>query len=620
MSPPVAIVGMACRFPDAPNPHILWQNILNRRSSFRKLENQRWDHSRFYHPSNRNVDKTHAETAAQIADVEYFAGPYFGIAPRRAEAMDPQQRVVLECVYQALQDAGLERRPWDRQRSAAFIGACTCEYKQLNVVRQRAAHFESGAFGAPFEVPAGSAERALPMRSYTFPGSMTNVIASGVAQAFDLGGPAYTIDAACASAHVAISQAMAYLAEVGSAEGPAPVVLVGGVYLNLLPEVLVGFARTGALSRRDCRPFDAAADGFVLGEGAGILVIKGLEQAKRDGDRIYAVVRGVAVNSDGRNSNPLGPRLEGQIAALRQCLEVTGVTPAAIGYVECHGTGTPTGDAGELKALTEIFGDHPCRLGAIKANIGHALSACGIAGTIRAVLALYHEVLPPQAGFDSWHPSLEVRGANFRFEQEALSWSGGTRMAMVNAFAFGGTNGIAILENAPPCVSPTVELGGTWLFCFSAPTPELLEEYRRDWLASARGQSLSSLAYTQTMTRLPHRYGCVVVAENLEQLAAPAPILPLQAGPIHVPGMAPGDRAWLQERGVALAEEGAEFLSLSHLHVLGWAHLCGQTVELSDLFPDRRLADIPPIPLVRHPYWIIQPEAAQRSLATAGNS
>jgi acyl transferase domain-containing protein len=438
-----------------------------------------------------------------------------------------------------------------------------------------------------------------------------------VAQAFDLGGPAYSIDAACASGHVALSHAVSYLAQMDSSEGPAPVVLAGGVYLNLLPEVLVGFARTGALARRDCRPFDAEADGFVLGEGAGILVLKRLDHAERDGDRIYAVLRGVAVNSDGRNSNPLGPRLEGQIAVLRQGLAVSGVDAGQIGYVECHGTGTPAGDASELKALTAVLGDQPCRLGSVKANIGHALSACGIAGTLRAILALYHGVLPPQAGFESWHPSLNFRGVNFRIEQEALPWPGGIRTAMVNAFAFGGTNAIAILESAPVRTRPP-ETERPWLFCFSAPTAELLEEYRRAWLARAPEQSLASLAYTQTMTRLPHRFGCVVVARDFDQLAAPAPIFQLVAGPIHLPDLPPEDRAWLEQRGVELSQEGPVLESPSPLHALGWAWLSGQSVQLSDLFPERCLADLPAVPLVRQPYWIIQPEAAPRRLAAAG--
>ena len=608
MNSPVAIVGMACRFPDAPNPQALWQNMLDRRTSFRRPGRQRWDHSRFYSPSPRDADRTYAETVAHLDDVTLFAGLHFGIASRRAEAMDPQQRIFLELVHQALQDAGLERRPWDRSRSAILVGASVCEYKELNVIRQRAAMIESGDFGT--RSGPGGTERARPMRGYSFPGSMNNMIASAVAQAFDLGGPAYSLDAACASSLAALAQAVAHLQATPPEAGPAPVALAGGVYVNLLPDNLVGFARVGAIARSQCRPFDAQAEGFVLGEGAGVLVLKRLDLAQRDGDRIYAIVRGVALNSDGRGNNPLAPRLEGQVALLRQGLSRSGVDPAAIAYVECHGTGTLAGDASELQALNQgLTPRGMVRLGSIKANIGHTMSAAGVAGLLRAALAIYHATLPPQAGFERWHPSLKPLTGGFHIDDRAQPWQDPTRIALINSFAFGGTNAMAILESAPlPAPPPTGGEPSEWLFCFSAPTPMLLEEYRRDWLAAARGQSLSSLAYTQTLARQADSRHCgtVVVARNFDDLAAPTPIFPLAPGPLHLPEITAQERSWLEDRGVQLNEQGLRMESFSRLESLGYAWLLGQPIKLDDLFPDRRLADLPPVPLARQPYWIIQ--------------
>lgn len=432
---------MACRFPDAPDPATLWSNVLARRASFREVPDARWPQSRLTDVMLGDRSINAVPVAAFVDRIEDFAGHHFGIAPRRAEAMDPQQRLSLEVAREALQDAGLERRPYNRRRTATFLGACVSEYAAISSLARRLRQLEAGQFGDPLDPAASTriARRVKPLRSYTLPGCLVSMCASNVAQTFDLGGPAFTMDAACASSLVAVVQAVQYLRGLPPCHGEAaPVALAGGVYLQLGPDCIVGFTQVGALANSECRPFDAHASGFLMGEGVGVVVLKRLEDALRDGDCVYAVVRGVAWNSDGKGDNPSFPQVAGQREVLLQGFEDADVDPTTIDYFECHGTGTQVGDAVELEALSGIVGTRAGRprLGAIKANIGHAMGAAGVASFMRAVLAVHHGVLPPQTGFEAWHADLAGHAGRFEISTDATEWPG-FRRAAVSAFGFG---------------------------------------------------------------------------------------------------------------------------------------------------------------------------------------
>ncbi len=491
MSRDVAIVGMGCRFPQAADLGAYWRNIRDARVCFSEVPAERWNHVLFYDPSPRAIDKTYARKVGFVDDVRSFAALHYGLAPLRVAVMDPQHRLLLDAVRVALEDAGRGERTLAGTRTGVFVGASVSEYKDLVTSRLRARAMLDGQFGRAPRLPPEFAdaivEDVIPLRAFSIAGNLLNMAAATVAQTFDLRGPAFTIDAACSSSLVAAYDAVLYLRA-----GVCDVAVAGGVYLNLTPDNLVGFSRIGAISPSDaCRPFDDRADGFVLGEGAGAVVMKRLEDAQRDGDRIYAVIRGAGINNDGRGEGPMTPRPEGQLDAIERAHAEVEFSPDAIGFVEAHGTATAVGDATEVGALRRYFEGHArgpidCALSSVKANIGHTMSAAGVAGLIKAALVLEQATIPAQAGFARPHDKLGLGGSGFHVPTATAPFParpGQPRRAAVSSFGFGGTNCHLVLEEAPPrravhtvpnaaVVAPAPEA-----FFVSAPTPELLDAH-----------------------------------------------------------------------------------------------------------------------------------------------
>lgn len=494
----VAIVGMACRFPGAGDPVTFWQNMLGRKTSFQELDQQRWDHSLYFSENRRAANCTNSRTAALVKDVELFAASKFKISPRRAHSTDPQQRLLLEVAREAMQDGGFERRRWQRENSAVFVGVNLSEYGNLLSIPVRRSQLQSGQFGEQGMVEEDCCADATAVNAYTLLGSNISMCASCLAQHFDCGGPALAIDAACAASSAATVQGVRYLRGLPASGPVSPLVMVGGTYLMMVPDNMVCFSKLGALAERECRPFDAGSDGFILGEGAAVVVLKRLSDAVRDGDKIYAVIKGAAWNNDGRSASPATPSQQGQMRVMREGLRDAAFAPDSVGYIECHGTATAVGDPIEMASLSEVFvGSARPRLGSVKANIGHTLGASGVAGLIRAALALHHKTLPPQAGWECWHPELSAYAEQFCISTEAKRWEEPVRRAVVSSFAFGGTNCFLALEEAPESVAPASPAGGSeMLFPFSAPTPQLLSHYiaeLRNHLASPHN-SLDDLA------------------------------------------------------------------------------------------------------------------------------
>jgi len=392
----IAIVGLGCRFPQAPDPLSYWELIRSGTVAFRDIPSSRWNHAQlFLDPALRAPDKSYASRGAYLDDSEVrdFGALHFGLAPRRIQVTDPQHRLLLDVVRCALQDAGWERKEFPRKRTGVFVGASVSEYKEVHLARVRALQLLDGQFGRKPDPQTAHALEALvqdstPVRAFSIAGNLLNMAAATIAQQYDLGGPALAIDAACSSALVAAHQAI-----VNLRAGEIDVAIAGGVYLNLAPDNLIGFSRIGAISRSgECRPFDARADGFVMGEGVGAVILKRREDAERDGDRVYALIRGSGCNNDGRSEGPMTPRQGGQLEALRLAYQDAGLPPQTVGYFEAHGTATTVGDVVEVGALAQLFreqGWHPgdgarTALGSVKANIGHTMSAAGIAGLIKA--------------------------------------------------------------------------------------------------------------------------------------------------------------------------------------------------------------------------------------------
>ncbi len=450
MSEPVAVVGMACRFPGAENLDEYWNLIRTGRVATAPVSPQRWRHAWLYAADDpRAADFAYTDIVAHLPDVYSFPMEHYPLAPRRLEVTDPQHRLMIVLTDDALRDAGLTAFP--NRRTDVYIGASAAEYRDLLTARLRARQMAAGEFGTPLDADAARATVAgiAPPRSYTMPGTLLNMAAAAVSSAFDLGGASLVVDAACASALLALHEAVMHL-RVGHCD----LAIAGGVYLNLVPDNLVAFSRIGAVSPRGvCRPFDRRADGFVLGEGAGVVVLKRLTDAVAAGDGVYAVIRGVGCSNDGRAEGPMTPRLGGQVASLRRAYRDADVDPATVGFVECHGTATPAGDAVELAALREVFGqDASAHVSSVKANIGHTMSAAGIAGLIKAALVLRHGTVPPQVGCDEPDPAL----GTFRISRATQPWTASSdalRRAGVSSFGFGGTNVHVVLEEATGAVS-----------------------------------------------------------------------------------------------------------------------------------------------------------------------
>ncbi|HEX9577780.1 MAG TPA: type I polyketide synthase, partial [Myxococcales bacterium] len=531
----IAIVGLGCRFPQARDPLAYWELIRQGTVTFRPIPPSRWDHSTFFDPTTRIPDKAYIDKGAYLDDAELreFAALHFGIAPRRIQVTDPQHRLLLDAVRGALQDAGYEGRSWDRSRTGVFIGASANEHKEILLSRLRAMQLFDGAFGR--SLPGGEqlrdalVEHVVPIRAFSIAGNLLNMSAAVVAQTWDLGGPAISIDAACSSALVAAQQAI-----VNLRGGQIDLAVAGGVYLNLLPDNLVGFSRIGAISRKgECRPFDANADGFVMGEGIGVVLLKRKGDAQRDGDRIYAIVKGAASNNDGKSEGPMTPRQGGQLDALRAAYRDAGFSPTTLGYIEAHGTATTVGDVVEVNALRELFVESGwtsgarTALGSVKANIGHTMSAAGVAGLIKAALALHHKTLPPQPSVAEENPRLELGRGPFFLPRAETPWesNGHPRRAGVSSFGFGGTNAHLALEEAPARprrLAPALRKPRAELFLLSGERADVVARTARELAAALRllqreGRSLADISFTLGL-RAPADARLAIAADSFAQL------------------------------------------------------------------------------------------------------
>ncbi|MCA3014343.1 MAG: aminotransferase class I/II-fold pyridoxal phosphate-dependent enzyme [Myxococcaceae bacterium] len=505
---PIAVIGMACRFPHAADLPGLWRVVSSGEVTFEAIDDSRWKHGAFVDTKDvRAPDKTYVLKGAFLDGVDEFAALHYGMAPRRVQVMDPQQRLAIEATRQALQDAGYDTRPFDKLHTGVFLGASVSEYRDLMTARHRALQLANGEYGDALSPAEQEAVRAavadvVPARAFSIAGGLLNMIACSVSQAFDLSGPAMQIDAACSSALVAIHEAV-----VNLRAGVVNVAVAGGVYLNLGPDNLIGFSRIGAISPSGaCRPFDAKADGFVMGEGVGVVILKRLEDAERDGDRVYAVIRGSGCNNDGRGEGPMTPRPEGQKDAMRRAHEGLDFGVDTISYVETHGTATTVGDVVEVGALRQFFGERLgrpveapyCWLGSIKANVGHTMSAAGVAGFIKTCLMMHHGVIPPQPAVEELNPKLDLPSSPFQLTAQAVPWTtkpGVPRRAAVSSFGFGGTNAHVVLE-APlarrsSAVTVAAEAQQPQLVLLSAPTPALLAASASQLAAHVEAHRLS---------------------------------------------------------------------------------------------------------------------------------
>jgi acyl transferase domain-containing protein/NAD(P)-dependent dehydrogenase (short-subunit alcohol dehydrogenase family)/ribosomal protein L12E/L44/L45/RPP1/RPP2 len=474
----VAIVGMGCLLPKAPNIRAFWANILNKVDAITEVPKERFNIDLYYDPDRKSRDKIYSRWGGFL-DAVPFDPMRYGIPPNALPSIDPLQLLALVTVDQALRDAGYGDREFPRQKTSVILGLSggLGDVGLHYAVRSSLRQFISN--------PPEELLQELPeWTEDSFAGLLLNVAAGRVANRFDLGGVNFSVDAACASSLAAV-----YLAARELADRSSDMVIVGGVDTAQSPFGFLCFAKAQALSGRGrCRTFDETADGIAISEGISMMVLKRLEDAERDGDRIYAVIKGVAGSSDGKGRSMTAPRLEGQILALQRAYAQAGIRPSTVGLIEAHGTGTTLGDASELAAVDQVFqvdGAAPlsCAIGSVKSMVGHTKSAAGITGLMKVALALYHKVLPPTLHVEKPNPKLLEPGTPIFVNTEALPWippAGTPRRGGVSAFGFGGTNFHAVLEEFRGDLSDPADTAQTdqWpaeLYIWNDPTPDSLD-------------------------------------------------------------------------------------------------------------------------------------------------
>jgi len=583
----VAIVGMATLLPRAPDVTRFWENVLAKVDAVTEIPAERWDWRRYYDPDPRARDKVYSKWGGFLDPVPFDPTAY-GMPPNSLRSIEPLQLLTLEVVRAALADAGYLDRPFPRERTGVVmgVGGGSGDLGQQYAVRSSLPMYVGERPDIAARLPEWTED--------SFAGILLNVVAGRVANRFDLGGVNYTVDAACASSLAAV-----YLAVRELEAGTADMMLVGGADTVQNPFAYLCFSKTQALSPRGrCRTFDAEADGIVISEGLAVLVLKRLEDAERDGDRIYAVIKAVGGSSDGRDRGLTAPRPEGQMRALERAYAAAGFAPGTVGLVEAHGTGTVAGDQAEVDALTRVFargGSRPggCAIGSVKSMIGHTKCAAGVAGLVKVALSLHHRVLPPTLHVSRPNPKAFGPSSPFYVNSEARPWTAPDavpRRAGVSSFGFGGTNfHVAVEEYAPAAPPAAVRRWPAEVCVWTAPSRERLLEALDGFaapLAAGAAPALADLAASLWQAARARRAEpgprLAVVASDLEDLG--------QKLASAVAALRAGGVALEDPRGIYLAERPLGRSPVAFLFPGQGSQHVDMLRELAVHFPEVRLA------------------------------
>ncbi len=499
-SEPIAIVGAACRFPGGVRSlEQFWAFLRRGEDGIGPIPEDRWEVARFYDPNPDAPGRSYAREGGFLEEVDRFDAAQFGIAPREAISMDPQQRLLLEVCWEAFEHAGLDPQALKRSPTGVFVGMMYLDYA-TRLMR------ESGLDG---------------IDAYLGTGNTFSAAAGRLSYTFGLTGPSMSVDTACSSSLVAIHLACASLRN-----NECTAAVAGGVNLILSPEAMINLAKARMISPTGrCRTFDASADGYVRGEGCGVVVLKRLAQARRDGDRVLGVIRGSAINQDGRSNGLTAPNGPSQRAVVQRALAVAGLDSSQVGYIECHGSGTPLGDPIEVNSLLEIFGDRPAEtplaLGAVKTNVGHLEGAAGICGLLKALLVVQHREVPPSLHLQQLNPHISVGDRPVSIPTSPTPWFGHRpAVAGVSAFGFVGTNAHVIVE-APPAADVTRPPDAAHVFVLSAPTAGQLVQSAQavlDILRAQPGIDLADLCLTTAAVRSQMAVRTAIPVQSREAL------------------------------------------------------------------------------------------------------
>ncbi|MBE9045187.1 acyltransferase domain-containing protein [Pleurocapsales cyanobacterium LEGE 10410] len=504
---PIAIVGLGCRFPGAANdPESFWQLLENGVDAIGEVPTDRWDMDTYYDPDPDTPGKIYTRYGGFVEHPDEFDPQFFNISPKEAVSLDPQQRMLLEVSWEALEHAGVAGDRLRGSSTGVFVGICSNDYSQRLLAQD------------PTEIDA-----------YVGTGNSHSVAAGRLSYLLGLNGPSLAVDTACSSSLVAV-----HLAVTSLRNRECNLALAGGVNLILAPEVSINFSKARMLSRDGrCKTFDATADGYIRAEGCGVIALKRLSDALKDGDRILAQIRGSAIDHDGRSSGLTVPNGPAQQAVIRQALENARVKPEQIGYIEAHGTGTALGDPIEVGALAGVFAQNhspedPLAIGSVKTNIGHSEGAAGIAGLIKVVLTLQHQTIPPHLHFNQPSPHIDWERLPLTVPTKPTAWSTTeTRMAGVSSFGFSGTNAHLVIEEAPRSEAVPNEVERpVHLLTLSAKTATALEQLAQryqDYLQAHPNLNLADVCFTSHRGRsqFDHRLSIIAATptEAIDKLA-----------------------------------------------------------------------------------------------------
>ncbi len=485
---PIAIIGLGCRLPGGNNPQEFWQILCNGVDAITEVPKSRWDLEAYYDPDPSQPHKMTTKWGGFLDQVDQFDPLFFGIAPREVNSMDPQQRLMLETTWEALEDAGQIPKQLSGSKTGVFVGVSSHDYSSLVVSDD----------------------------PYSLTGNTNCIVPNRISYIFNFKGPSLAIDTACSSSLVAV-----HLACQSLWSGESTLAIAGGVQVLLSADLTVSFSKAGLLAPDGrCKTFDAKANGYVRSEGAGAVVLKPLSQAQQDGDPIYAVILGSAVNQDGRSNGLSAPNPDAQEEVVRTAYAQAGVSPGRVQYVEAHGTGTKIGDPLELKALGAALreqrsGEDICKVGSVKTNVGHSETAAGITGLIKVALALKHQQIPPSLHFQEPNPYIDFKTLPLRVQQTLEPWpvSAEAALAGVNSFGFGGTNAHVVLQEAPPKTTPLSFSDAKrpqhllTLSAKSAPALKALAARYHELLTHQPLVNIADLCYTANTRRshFPHR-------------------------------------------------------------------------------------------------------------------
>jgi acyl transferase domain-containing protein/NADP-dependent 3-hydroxy acid dehydrogenase YdfG/acyl carrier protein len=505
---PIAITGIGVRFPggvvDAAS---LARLLYDQRDAIAEVPRERWDVDAFYDADPDAPGAMYTRYGGFLDRVDRFDPRFFEISPREAARMDPQQRLLLEVAWEALEDAGMSPDTLRRSPTGVFVGACSHDYEQLQTRGTTLGQVDA----------------------HTLTGDLASVLSGRVSYLLGLEGPSLTVDTACSSSLVAI-----HLACESLRSGQCSAALAGGVNLILSPDGFVKLSRMRALSPEGrCRAFDVRANGYARGEGAALLTLKRLSDARRSGDRIWALVPGSAMNHDGRSAGLTAPNGLAQRDVVRAALAAAGVAPPDVGYIEAHGTGTPLGDPIEMEALAEVFGQprtdgSRCFVGSIKTNLGHLEGAAGVAGMLKAIVALHHECIPLHLHQTALNPRIQIAGTPLVIPRAAEPWPRGDRprVAGVSSFGISGTNAHVIVAEAPAASEVRdVVAPRQHLLVLSAKSEEALRAMARRYAAVLSGVSagggvaLADVALSANTGRARHGHRLALIAESEAECA-----------------------------------------------------------------------------------------------------